>query len=209
VAGMARYGIRPAMPLGVSIPLLRRLAREIGTDHRLALRLWRSGVHEARILASFVADPEAMTESAMERWVGEIDSWDLCDQCCGTVFLSSPMAYRKCRKWSRDKREYVKRAGFALMARLAVHDKSAADVVFRRMFPLIVRGARDERNFVRKAVNWALRQIGKRNENLNEAAAKIARGLSVAKDPSARWVGRDALRELTGSAVRARWRESR
>jgi 3-methyladenine DNA glycosylase AlkD len=201
---MARYGIRPAKPLGVSIPFLRSLAREIGVDHPLALRLWRSGVHEARILASFVADPETMTDADMERWVGSIDSWDLCDQCCGTVFLSSPVAYRKCRTWSRDEREYVKRAGFALMARLAVHDKSADDVVFRSMFPLIVRGAYDGRNFVRKAVNWALRQIGKRNRKLNNAAVKIARGLSVSKDASARWVGRDALRELTRFPLRAR-----
>lgn len=157
VEGMARFGINARNTLGVSIPELRKIAKEGGTDHALALRLWDSGVHEARILAGMVADPASLTEDQMDRWVRDFDSWDVCDQCCSNLFVETRVAHAKAVEWSGRDEEFVKRAGFALMAALAVHDKQATDDAFVRFLPIIRREAGDERNFVKKAVSWALR----------------------------------------------------
>jgi 3-methyladenine DNA glycosylase AlkD len=200
--GMSRFGINPDRALGVRIPDLRRLAKEIGIDHRLALALWRTEVHEARIMASMIDDPAKVTERQVESWVVDFDSWDLCDQCCGNLFDRLPFAYGKAMEWSGRDEEFVKRAAFALMAWSAVHDKGADDRVFLEFLPVIEREADDDRNFVKKAVNWSLRQIGKRNRQLHRAAVASARRLAKRSDSSAaRWIGTDALRELTGEAV--------
>lgn len=204
--GMRRYGIRTERALGVSIPSLRELAKQVGKNHTVALELWKTGIHEARILASMVDEPSKVTEPQMDRWVREFDSWDLCDGCCGNLFDRTPLLYQKAAKWSRNRSEFVKRAGFALMAALAVHDKKAPDGKFIAFFPLIESGASDERNLVRKAVNWALRQIGKRNEYLNVRAVRVAKEIGKMDGRAARWVSADALRELTSPAVQKRLR---
>lgn len=201
IADMARFGINSNNTLGISVGELRKLGKQIGTDHSLALRLWASGIHEARILASIVDDPARVTDPQMEGWVKQFDSWDVCDQTCMNLFDKTKFAHRKALAWSRREREFEKRAGFALMAVLAVHDRDARDAEFEKFFPAIIRGARDERNFVKKAVNWALRQIGKRNALLNRSAIRTAREIAQLDSKSARWVAADALRELTSHAV--------
>lgn len=198
---MAGFGIQGARVYGVRVPVLRQMARRCGRDHELALRLWDSGVHEARLLASMVAEPRLVTEELMERWAADFDSWDVCDQCCGNLFDRTPFAYQKAREWSEREGEFVKRAGFALMAYLAVHDKKAPDERLADFFPLIERQATDGRNFVKKAVNWALRQIGKRSRGLNAQARLLAGQLAASQDKTARWVGSDALRELSSEKV--------
>jgi 3-methyladenine DNA glycosylase AlkD len=204
VEGMARFGINTARAYGVSIPTLRKLAKETGRDHELAMELWRSGVHEARILAAYIADPRVLTEEQMESWVLDFDSWDICDQVCSSLFDRTALAHTKAVEWAGREKEFVKRAGFALMAALAVHDKSAPDSAFRGFLAEIKRASADERNYVRKAVNWALRQIGKRNASLNRHAVKAAEDILKIDSKAARWVARDALRELTSEKVRAR-----
>jgi 3-methyladenine DNA glycosylase AlkD len=206
VAGMARFGINPKNTLGISIPTLRKMAKEIGTDHDLALDLWQSGIHEARILASMIDDPARVTRAQIERWVKDFDSWDVCDQVCMNLFERTPFAYRQAIEWSKRKEEFVRRAGFALMACLAWHDKEAKDAAFLKFMPAIKRGATDDRNFVRKAVNWALRNIGKRNRALNRAAIQTAREIQRLDSKTARWVANDALRELTSSRVQTKLR---
>ena len=199
VAGMARYGINVTTvnAFGVSAPVLQKLARRIGRHHELAAELWNSGLHEARLLAGLVDDPLLVTNRQMEQWVAAFDSWDVCDGICSKLFDKTPLAWAKAVAWSRRKEEFVKRAGFVLMAALAVHDKRAPDSRFLRFLPLIERQATDERNFVRKAVNWALRQIGKRNARLNRAAVAAARRIRKIDSKAARWIAADALRELT------------
>ena len=204
VAGMARYGINPKNTLGVSIPVLRKMAREIGKDHDLAAELWVSGIHEARILATLIDIPVQVTESQMDGWAGEFDSWDICDQCCSNLFSRTQFAYKKTSEWCVDEREFVKRAGFVMMAALAVKDKKAEDEEFDSFFASIKAGALDNRNFVKKAVNWALRQIGKRNQALNLKAIAAAEEIRKMDSPSARWIAADALRELNSPAVQAR-----
>jgi len=201
VAGMAAFGIKAANTLGVSMPAIRRLARDIGRDHALAKALWETGVHEARILAGLVDELELVTDEQMERWVNDFDSWDVCDQVCGSLFDRTPVAYDKALEWSRRDGEFVKRAGYVLMATLAVHDKKADDRRFLPFLMAIRAGADDERNFVKKAVNWALRQIGKRSLALHSEAVKLARELRQERSASARWIASDALRELEGAAV--------
>ena len=204
--GMAKYGIAVEQRLGVSVPDMRRLAKEIGRDHKLALDLWRTGIAEARIVAGMVGDPAKLTEEQMEEWVKGINSWDVCDQVCMNLFEKNPLAWRKIVDWSGREEEFVKRAAFALIACLAWHDKKASDGRFVKLLPLIVREARDERNFVKKAVNWALRNIGKRNLSLNEAAISAAREIKRLDSRAARWIAADAIRELEGEAVRSRLR---
>jgi 3-methyladenine DNA glycosylase AlkD len=204
VEGMARFGIKPAVALGVPKPALRRLAKDLGKDHDLAQRLWASGVHEARVLASMIDDPAKVTEAQIKSWAGDFDNWDICDQCCMNLFWKTAFAYEKAEEWSANGKEFVKRAGFALMASLAIHDKAAGDAAFGIFLTIIKREAVDDRNFVRKAVNWALRQIGKRNAGLRQKAIQVALGLQQAESKSARWIGSDALRELTSDAVRDR-----
>jgi len=206
VAGMARFGINPENTYGISIPVLRKMAREIGRDHTLAQELWSSGVHEARILASMIDDPRLVTEEQMERWTAGFDSWDVCDQCCGNLFDKTTLAYRKAVEWAARDAEFVKRAGFALMAWLAFHDKRAPDEAFLEFLPVIKRESVDGRNFVKKAVNWALRHIGKRNANLNRAAVQAAKEIQGMGSKPAAWVASDALRELTSEKVQERLR---
>jgi 3-methyladenine DNA glycosylase AlkD len=206
--GMARYGINPQHAYGgISVPTLRALAKEVGRDHALAEQLWASGVHEARILASMVDDPKQVTEEQMERWVRDFNSWDLCDQVCGNLFDRTPFAHAKAVQWSQQPEEFVRRAGFALMAWLAVHDKQMTAAQFEPFFPLMIQAAADERNFVKKAVNWALRSIGKRSPALNARAIEVAREMQQIDAKAARWIAADALRELTGEAVQRRLRE--
>ena len=200
VEGMARFGINTARAYGISIAILRRMAREIGRDHDLAQELWASDIHEAQILASIIDDPAKVTEAQMENWVRRFDSWDLCDQCCQNLFAGTIFAYQKAVEWSSNDREFIKRAGFVLMARLAVGNKKADDSQFERFLPIIKREATDDRNFVKKAVNWALRQIGKRNARLRQKAIETARELQQTDSKSARWIASDALRELTRHA---------
>ena len=202
VAGMSRFGINPRNTLGVSIPNLRRIAKQVGTDHRLALDLWKSGIHEARILAAFVDDPARVTGAQMESWVKDFDSWDVCDQVCSNLFDKTPFAHRQAVEWARRDEEFVRRAGFVLMAALAWHDKSASDAAFLKFLPLIKRYATDERNFVKKAVNWALRQIGKRNRALNRAAVETAKEIQAIDSKSAKWIATDALREFRMKDIR-------
>ncbi len=204
VAGMARFGIRPGHVYGVSMPTLRQMGKTIGKDHVLAGQLWDSGIHEARILASLVDDPKQVTESQMENWVLDFDSWDVCDQCCSNLFQKTAYSYTKAVEWSAREEEYIKRAGFVLMARIAVADKKADDAALLSFLPIIQREAVDERNFVKKAVNWALRQIGKRNRNLNTAAIKTAEAIDQIDSKAARWIAADALRELQGEKVQAK-----
>ncbi|MFA6450241.1 MAG: DNA alkylation repair protein [bacterium] len=197
IAGMARFGINVKNACGVSMPWLRAKAKEIGKNHRLALDLWNSGIHEAKILAALVDVPAAVTEKQMERWVKDFNSWDICDQVCGNLFDKTPFAYKKVIDWTAREEEYVKRAGYVLIAALAVHDKKAGDEAFVSFLPIIEAGAGDDRNFVKKAVNWALRQIGKRNMALNARAVATGEKIRASGGKSARWIAADALRELT------------
>lgn len=208
VAGMARFGINPDNTLGVSIPILRKMAKEIGKNHALAQQLWSSGIHEARILAGMVDDPGEVTVEQMERWAADFDSWDVCDQVCSNLFDKTRFAYEKAHEWSRRKEEFIRRAGFVLMAVLSVHDKDAGDEKFLEFMPLIKNGAGDDRNFVKKAVNWALRQIGKRNMDLNKAAIKTANDILKMDSKSARWIASDALRELTDKKTQMKLRSN-
>lgn len=197
VAGMARFGINPKNRLGIKIPFLRALAKKIGKDHKLALQLWKSKIHEARLLAGFIDDYKLITPQQMDSWAKDFDSWDRCDQVCSNLFDKTPWAYQKSRQWTKSSKEFVRRAGFVMMACLAVHDKKAPDKKLLQFFPLIKKYSTDERNFVKKAVNWALRQIGKRHPKLRKPAISLARKLANSKSPSARWAGKDALRELS------------
>lgn len=202
--GMARYGIRTDGALGVTVTELRQVARRVGRDHDLALELWRTGVREARILASLVDDPAAVTERQMEAWVSDLDSWDVCDGVCGNLFDRTPFALGKAVEWSDRRPEFEKRAGFVLMACAAVHRKDLPDASFAALLPVIERRAVDDRTYVKKAASWALRQIGKRSANLNAGSVRTARRLEKLDDRSARWIGHDALRELESERVQAR-----
>ncbi len=196
VAGMARFGINSENTLGVSVTELRRVARETGRSHPVARALWASGIHEARILATMVEEPERVTPRQMDAWARQFDSWDVCDQACMNLFRYTPFAFEKAAEWARAKPEFVRRAGFALMAALAGKAKGAPDAQFEAFFPLIAEAAGDERNFVKKAVNWALRGIGKRNPALREKAIAVAERIRRQDSRAAKWVAGDALREL-------------
>ena len=203
VEGMARFGINAKNTLGISIPDLRNLAKKIGKDHSLAQDLWDTEFHEARILASFIDQPKMVSEKQMEAWVNDFDSWDVCDQVC-SLFARTELAYEKAEEWSGRKEEFVKRAGFALIAWLAVHDKEAPNEKLAKFLPIIKRESDDSRNFVKKAVNWALRQIGKRNLALNGLAVKAAKEIKKGESRPAKWIASDALRELTDEKVKGR-----
>lgn len=200
--GMARYGIVAPKVFGVSVATLQQLGKRLGRDHALAGALWKTGWYEARMLTAFVEEPARVTPAQMDRWARDFDNWAICDHLCFHLFDRSPPAWSRVAPWSRRPEEFVKRAAFALLAGLALHDKSAADTRFLRTLPLIERGAADERNFVKKGVSWALRVIGRRNRALNAAAIELAERLSASDLPSVRWVGREAHRELTGAVVR-------
>jgi 3-methyladenine DNA glycosylase AlkD len=201
VAGMARYGISASGTLGVNVPRLRSMAKQLGPNHRLALRLWDTGIHEARILAAMVDDPALVTNRQMERWVRDLDSWDICDGLCHCLLRYTPAAFDKAAEWAGAQPEFVRRAGFALMAGLAVKAKQASDAQFEAFLPLIAAAASDDRNMVKKAVNWALRQVGKRNLRLHAKAIRAAEAIRLQDSRSARWIAADALRELHGPVV--------
>ena len=201
---MARFGINPKNTYGVSIPELRKIAKKVGKNHELPEELWASEIHEARILAGMIDYPEMVSEEQMEKWVRDFDSWDVCDQCCSNLFDKTKFAHKKAIGWSKRDEEFAKRAGFVLMAALAVHDRKANDKDFLKFLPIIKRESKDERNFVKKAVNWALRQIGKRNGNLNKAAINAAKEIQKIDSKSAKWIAYDALKELASEVVKRR-----
>jgi 3-methyladenine DNA glycosylase AlkD len=207
IEGMARFGIVAKQALGVAKPHMDRLARAIPPSHSLALELWRSGIHDARILAGMLDDPRQVTAAQMDEWAGNFDNWDVCDGTCCHLFVFAEPAWEKAIAWSGSKEEFTKRAGFALMAYLAYRDKSAPDARFRKLLPIVRREAHDDRNFVRKAVNWALRNIGKRNLALNRAAIREAQRIRSLDSRAARWIAADALRELRSEAVQERLRQ--
>jgi len=204
LSGMARYGIPVDRALGVTLPQIRSLAREIGRDHALAAALWATEVHEARMLATLVDEPDKVSESQMDAMVDEFASWDICDQCCNNLFRLTPNAWKKALEWSERHGEFQKRAGFVLMAVLAVHAREAKDDDFLSFLDAVERHSADERNFVKKAVNWALRQVGKRNVLLNRKAVETAERIKMKGDKASKWVAADALRELKGDAVQQR-----
>jgi len=204
--GMGRFGMAVEKRLGVAVPDMRRIAKETGKDHKLAMKLWDTGIAEARIVASMIAVPEKLTSEEMEAWVTDLNSWDVCDQVCMNLFEKTPLARRKIFEWSGREEEFVKRAAFALLACLAWHDRQATDEEFIEFLPVIKRGSTDERNFVKKAVNWSLRNIGKRNRKLNQAAIRTAKEIQKLDSKAARWIAADALRELESEATQQRLR---
>ncbi len=204
LAGMKRFGIDSGRALGIPLPELRKLAKIIKKDHALALELWETGLHEARILASLIDDATQVTEQQIDAWVSDFYSWDLCDQVCGNLFDRTPFAVKKAKAYSADSREFVKRAGFVLMAEFAIHNKAAKDDVFIDFLPVIAREACDDRNFVKKAVNWALRQIGKRNEFLRQKAIETAEGIQTQNCKAAKWTAGNALNELKNARIKTR-----
>jgi 3-methyladenine DNA glycosylase AlkD len=206
---MEYFGVHVPKAHGISAPALHKLAKHIGKDHKLAQALWVSGVHEARILAALIGEPEKVTEAEMERWVRDFDSWDVVDTACCYLFAHTKPAWKKATEWSRRSEEFEKRASFSLVAYLSYKDETAPDQRFVSFLDMIEREARDERNFVRKAVNWALRNIGKRNVRLNGEAIRAAERISRQDSRSARWIAADALRELRSNAVQKRLRRKR
>lgn len=205
VEGMARFGIQPkAKVLGIPIPVTRKMAKQIGKNHELALKIFDSGIHEARILAGFIEEPDKITEKQFERWVRAFDSWDVVDQVCSSCLDKTAFAYKKIFELAKRKEEFVKRTAFTLICCLTVHDKNMPDEKFLEFFPIIKKAATDERNFVKKAVNWALRQIGKRNKKLNRQAIKLAKEIHKINSKPAKWIANDAIRELTSKDVQKR-----
>jgi 3-methyladenine DNA glycosylase AlkD len=202
--GMSRYGMTIDCRLGVSVPDMRKIAKDCGKHHCLALSLWETGIPEARMVASMVDEPASLSEEQMEDWVKGFNSWDVCDQVCMNLFEKTPLAWRKITEWSERQEEFVKRASYALIACLAWHDKKASDEQFVSLLPLIKRGAIDDRNYVKKAVNWALRNIGKRSRNLNKAAIEASMKIQQLDSKAARWIASDAIRELQSDAVQRR-----
>ena len=202
--GMARYAIPSDHAYGVGMKDIKALGKQLGQNNDLAMALWDTSVYEARMLVSFVADPASLTSTQMDRWCKDFDNWAICDAMCFNLFDRSPHRWAKVKKWSTSRKEFEKRTAFALLWSLSVHDKQAGDEQFLNGLGLIERAANDKRNFVKKAVNMALRAIGKRNQKLNSAAVLVARRLSESDDSTARWVGRDALRELTSASVMKR-----
>jgi len=204
LGGMAKYGMTRDRRLGVAVPEMRKIAKQSGKDHQLALDLWRAGIPEAMMVASMVDLAEAVTDEQMEDWVKDFNSWDVCDQVCMNLFAKTPLAWKKIRDWANRDEEFVKRAAFALIACLAWHNKETSDKKFIDLIPLIVEGATDERNLVKKGVSWALRHIGKRNPNLNEVVMKAAKEMQQMDSKPARWIASDALRDLTNGATKRR-----
>ena len=207
--GMARYAIVAPKVFGVSVSTLRVMAKQIGRDHALAATLWASGWYEARMLATLVDDPAQVTRRQMDQWAKQFDNWAICDTACFHLFDRTPHAWSKVDTWSRRREEFVKRAAFALIASLGVHDKKAPDAEFLRRLPVIEAAATDDRNFVKKAVSWALRVVGRRNRALHAEAIALAERLKASDARSARWIGSDAYRELTGPVVRRKLSKDR
>ncbi|MBU1177887.1 DNA alkylation repair protein [Patescibacteria group bacterium] len=208
LAGMARFGINPKGRLGASVKSIREVAKETGRDHQLALDLWKTGIAEARILAAIIMDPEKITAKQIDSWVKDLDSWDINDQMCMN-FDKSPLAWKKLYDWVKSEQEFTKRAGYTMIACLAWHDKEAEDKKFVETLPLIKKAATDERNMVKKAVNWALRNIGKRNLALNKIALKTAKEIVRLDNKTARWIAKDAIRELESEQIQTRLRKKK
>ncbi len=208
LSGMARYGMKTENRLGVQIPEIRRIAKETGKKHQLALELWKTGIAEARILAGMIDEPELVTEQQMDKWVRDIDSWDIGDQTCMNLFEKTPFAWKKIMEWSQRQEEFVKRTAYGLLACLAWHDKAAIDRQFTSLFPVILHGAEDERSSIKKAVSWALRNIGKRNQNLNKEALALAQEMARINTKPARWVANDVIRELQSQTVQNRLKKT-
>jgi len=204
VLGMSRYGIQAKRAFGVPMSTLLTLRKRLGKDHALSTALWATGWYEARLLAALVGDPERVSRRQMNAWAAGFENWADCDTACFHLFDRTPFAFEKAREWSASPRELVKRGGFVLMACLALHDKAAPDGSFLPFLPLIEKGARDERNFVKKGVSWALRGIGRRNRTLYAASLEVAKRLASSEDAACRWVGKDALRDLAKPKVLAR-----
>jgi 3-methyladenine DNA glycosylase AlkD len=204
VEGMAKFGMTADRRLGISVPDMRKIARENGKDHEVALELWDSGIPEAQIVAALIAEPDKLTEQQMEHWVKDIYSWDVCDQVCMNLFDKSPLAWKKIHDWSKREEEFVKRTAFSLIACIAWHDKTIPDEKLIELFRLIKTAATDERNFVKKSVNWALRHIGKKNKNLNQSAINLAKEIKQMDSKAARWIANDAIRELQSEKVQLR-----
>jgi 3-methyladenine DNA glycosylase AlkD len=207
--GMARYGISTTNRLGVSIPDLRKLAKEIGKDHKLASQLWAKGIDETKILASMIGEENKLTEEQAEKWVADFNSWDVCDQVCMNLFRKLSFVKKKIKKWSEREEEFIRRAAFSLIACIAVHNKKMPDDEFIKFFPIIKQGSVDKRNYVKKAVSWALRNIGKKNENLNKEVTKFARELKCLQSKTAKWIARDTLRDIQREPVKNRWVKSK
>ena len=201
---MVKYGINPDNNLGISVANIKKIAKEIGKDHNLALMLWSPKIHDAQMLAPLIDDQKQVTEEQMEKWVKEFNSWDVCDNCCGHLFDKTKYGYQKAVEWSARKEEFVKRASFVLMVCYAVHDKKAEDEKFISFFEFIKKEVTDERNYVKKAVCWALRQIGKRNVNLNKKAIETAKEIQKINSKSAKWISSKAIKELTNKKIRNR-----
>ncbi|WKN33545.1 DNA alkylation repair protein [Porifericola rhodea] len=198
---MQHFGIQGENMLGIRMPVLRAMAKTYAKDHKVALELWKHDIHEAKLMAILMDEAKKVNEAQMENWAQDFNSWDVCDQACNNLFCKTRYAYDKAFAWSKREEEYVKRAGFVLMATLAIHDKKGEDSKLEAFLPYIEAEATDERNFVKKAVNWALRQIGKRSAYLHTRALPLAEALSHHESPSARWIGSDALRELGSEKV--------
>lgn len=209
VEGMARFGINPKNNLGISLYQLRPLAKSIGKNHTLALELWNSGIHDARLLAVLIEDSSKVSKDQMNSWAKDFDSWDICDQACTNLFDITPFAWEKVYEWAERKEEFVKRGAFSIIAGLAVHNKKASDQKFEKLFPIIIKHSIDERNYVKKAVNWALRNIGKRNILLNKKAIETAKKIKKIDTRSAKWIASDAIRELTSEKVKKRIRQKK
>ncbi len=199
---LTRYGITAPRAYGVGVGAVQQLAKRLGRDHDLAAALWATGWYEARLLCAYVDEPARVTPAQMDRWAGDFDNWGICDTVCFALFDRTPHAWKKVGPWSRRKEEFVRRAGFALLAGLALHDKASGDAPFLRALALVERAAADERNFVKKGVSWALRVVGRRSPALHAAAIAVARRLADSEEAAARWIGRGALKELTSPAVR-------
>jgi 3-methyladenine DNA glycosylase AlkD len=202
--GMARYGMPSDKAFGVPVAVIQRIAKSIGPNHDVALELWGTGWYEARMVASYIDEPALVTPAQMDQWCRDFDNWGICDTVCFVLFDRSPHAWPKVPKWCRQKAEFVKRGGFVLMACLALHDKTAPDDAFEPFFKLIEADATDERNFVKKGVSWALRAVGRRSAQLNATAVTLSRRLAASKDPTARWIGTGAAKELSSAAVTRR-----
>ena len=204
VDGMARFGINPKNNLGISVTNLRKFAREIGKNHDIALKLWKTEIQDARMLAAHVDDPKKVTEEQMEKWVSDFDSWNVCDNATGHLFDKTKYSIKKALEWSERDEEFVKRAGFAMMAWIAVHDKKINESIFDPFFDAIIKQSTDERNYVKKAVNWALRNIGKRNLKMNKKSIKTAEEIKKINNKTAKWIANDALRELKSEKIQNR-----
>lgn len=202
VEGMGRFGIKTENNLGNSVTFLRKFAKNIGKDHDLAVKLWESGIRDACMVAACIEDPNTVSETQVDKWVRDLDSWDICDHCCGHFFDQTPFAYKKVREWTKSNELFVKRAGFSLIAWLAVHDKKKTDKEFEDLLKIIKRESTDDRNYIKKAVNWALRQIGKRNWDMNKKAIEMAKEIRKIDSKSSKWIATCAIRELTSEKVK-------